>query len=356
LLLSSPLLAGSTADESMSSITLSNGSMIQSVPASSRQVRGKTIDLLILDEACFIPAEVWSAAQYTVISRPGSRVVLASTPYGRSDSFFSIMYRAGERGDESIESFHWPSTASPLVDPELLDLWRRTSTDREYRREVLAEWVGDEGAFFTAAELDGAVDDYEFWAPEEAEGVGGVAGVDWAFAHDASAFTIVADSGDRSPDGQAVLFVAWIEEAFATPYSQFLDRLVELMAPHRYDPEAVVSEANGVGAMPSQELARRRGRRIPVHAVHTTAASKEDGFGTIKLLLQQQRLVLPRHAGLLAQLSALEFVQRDSGLASIAVPEHRGHDDLAMSLCLAVHPTGKLVAPKPPGLRYRGRL
>jgi len=30
----------------------------------------------------------------------------------------------------------------------------------------------------------------------------------------------------------------------------------------------------------------------------------------------------------------------------IAVPERAGHDDLAMSLCLAVHPEGGLVRPR----------
>jgi hypothetical protein len=356
LLVSSPLLAGSTTDESVSSITLSNGSTIQSVPASSRQVRGKTIDLLILDEACFIPAEVWAASQYTVISRSGSKVVLASTPFGRSDSFFSVLYRAGERGEEDVESFHWPSTASPMVDPALLDLWQRTSTDREYRREVLAEWVDDEGAFFTTAELDGNVDDYELLRPEEADGLVGVGGIDWAFAQDASAVTIVAVDEFESSTYGDVFFVPWVEEAFAAPYATFIDHLVEVVGPGRYALDAFVGEANGVGAMPCQELARRLGRRMPVHAVHTTAQSKEDAFGAIKLLLQQQRLILPRHPALLAQLSALEFVQRESGLTSIGVPERRGHDDLAMSLALAMHPAGRLVAPKPAGLRFRSMV
>ena len=89
MLLASPLLAGAVVDENKSQIVLSNGSTIQSVPASSKQVRGKSIDLLIIDEAAFVDDDIWSAAQYTVISRPESRVVLASTPWGRPDRFFA---------------------------------------------------------------------------------------------------------------------------------------------------------------------------------------------------------------------------------------------------------------------------
>ena len=33
------------------------------------------IDLLVLDEACFVSDEIWSAAKFTIIARPDSRVV-----------------------------------------------------------------------------------------------------------------------------------------------------------------------------------------------------------------------------------------------------------------------------------------
>jgi phage FluMu gp28-like protein len=177
----SPLLAGSVADASRSQITLSNGSTIRSVPASPRRVRGQAIDLLILDEACFIDEEIWTAARYTIIARPGSRVVMASTPWGAADRFFAVHYRAGERGEDGTASFHWPSTVSPLVDQELLVMWQRTATDREYRREVLAEWVDDAGAYFTTAELSDALEDYDLVLPADAGGRDAVGGVDWGF-------------------------------------------------------------------------------------------------------------------------------------------------------------------------------
>lgn len=70
--------------------------------------------------------------------------------------------------------------------------------------------------------------------------------------------------------------------------------------------------------------------------VHTSSTSKEDGFGAMKLLLQQEELVLPRHPELLRQWSSLEFEAMDSGSVRIAVPERAGHDDLAMGLMLAL--------------------
>jgi phage terminase large subunit-like protein len=92
---SSPWLGGSVAADDTAKVVLSNGSVIRCVPASQRRVRGWAVDLLILDEACFIAQDLWDAARYTILARPGSRVVLASTPYGRQDHFAAQMYRLG---------------------------------------------------------------------------------------------------------------------------------------------------------------------------------------------------------------------------------------------------------------------
>jgi len=69
--------------------------------------------------------------------------------------------------------------------------------------------------------------------------------------------------------------------------------------------------------------------------VVTTAKRKLSGFGTVKMLLQQGRLILPREPELLKQLHALEYEQLQSGQTRIAVPERLGHDDLAMALMQA---------------------
>jgi hypothetical protein len=328
MLAESPLLAGSVVDESKSSITLSNGSSIESVPASTRRVRGKAIDLLILDEAAFIDDDIWTAAQYTVVARPGSRIVMASTPWGRPDRFFAVLYRAGERGERSCESFHWPSTASPLVDAQLLSLWRDTSPQREYEREVEARWVDDAGAYFTSAELRTAIDDTPMVRPSDARGMLVVGGVDWGFAHDASALAVIASKRDARAMTHRLV---WCEQRFDTTYAQFVELVAQSARGYRF--RRLASEQNGVGAMPTQELVRRLGSRVV--GIHTDHRSKEDAFGRIKTLMQQGRFRLPRFPALLQQLSALEFTERDSGTIRIAVPERAGHDDLVMALCLA---------------------
>lgn len=334
---SSPLLAGSVLDDQRHEITLSNGSTIRSVPASEKQIRGKAIDLLVIDEAAFVSEEVWQAAKFTVIARPDSRVVLASTPWGRQDRFFALAYRAGLRGESGYSSFHWPSTASPLVDSALLGIWRESSPDREYRREVLAQWVDAAGCYFSDAELEAAVTDYTLIPPAEAHRRRAVAGCDWGFSRDSSAVVVLAEAkvGDLPGDwAERTFFLPWIDEGIGVPYATFVRRVVEVTKGYKLS--RLATETNGVGAMPSEELKRLAGRHAGhIVEVSTTAASKEDGFGRLKVLLSQGRLALPRHPRLLGQLSALEFEERDSGTVRIEVPERAGHDDIVMALMLA---------------------
>ena len=335
---SGPLLTGSVIDDQRHQVVLTNGSTIRSVPASEKQIRGKSVHLLIVDEACFVSEEVWQAARFTVIARPDSRVILASTPWGRAHRFFALAYRAGQRREDGYALFHWPSTASPLVDAELLRLWRASSTDREYQREVLAQWVDAQGQYFSDAELEAAVCDYALIVPHEAGGRRGVAGVDWGFSTDSSAVVVVSEAhgGDLLGEWPARTFwLPWIDEGIKAPYLLFVQRVVDVTNGYRL--ARLASETNGVGAMPTQELQRSlRGQGGRVMPIHTTSETKEEAFGRIKMLLQQGRLALPCHARLLGQLSALEFTERDSGGVRIPAPVRSGHDDLAMALALSV--------------------
>jgi hypothetical protein len=127
-LVASPLLSGSVVDDGAAQVVLSNGSTIRSVPASTKQIRGQSVDLLVVDEASFVDGEIWAAARYTTIARPGSRVVLASTPWGGQSHWYATAFRAGQRVEDGFAAWHWPSTASPLVDENLLTIWRRSPT------------------------------------------------------------------------------------------------------------------------------------------------------------------------------------------------------------------------------------
>jgi hypothetical protein len=119
-----------------------------------------------------------------------------------------------------------------------------------------------------------------------------------------------------------------------------IERIVDIGDPRQngFRFSQVFSETNGVGSMPTQVLERQlaaSGIPARVTPVATTARTKEDAFGTLKMLMQQGKLKLPSHPSLLRQLAALEFETTETGTVKISVPERSGHDDLAMALALA---------------------
>ncbi|UXM93313.1 terminase large subunit domain-containing protein [Paenarthrobacter sp. JL.01a] len=348
LALNSPMLAGSVLDDSKSMLTLSTGSRIISVPASSRQIRGWPVDVLILDEAGFIDTEIWRAAEPAIIARPGSRVIMVSTPWGGLDHFFRKLWQQGmDHPNEQVESWHWPSTVSPLVDAVLLEQIRQRESAEYFRREFLAEWTDEAGAYFTEAEIMRAVADYSMTGPEELPLDSSLpyavaAGVDWGFAKDANALAMVSvleDFGNnRNRHGDdLVFFVPWLEVKHNWAYAQFIDRVVEIAGSYRM--QMIASELNGPGQYPTDDLVdklHRSGNYGWVAPVWTDMRRKQSGFSKIKGLLQRDRLVLPRHPELLKQLRGLEFEQTASGGMKISVPERTGHDDAVMALMQAV--------------------
>lgn len=152
------LLASSVDDESTSRLILTNGSEIECVPASMGAVRSAEADLLIVDEAGFVDPSIWEAAEPTVISRPGSRVLICSTPWGGPDHFFRALWTRGmDSPDEQVRSWHWPSSISPLVDEVLLEEIRGRSSAEYFEREYLAVWGDVSGAYFSGVDLDAAL-------------------------------------------------------------------------------------------------------------------------------------------------------------------------------------------------------
>lgn len=107
LVVSSPLLSASVVDEQASLIKLSNGSTIRSLPASSKAIRGWSVDLLVIDEAVEIDDSIIDAALPTASARPEAKIVFLSTggaPVGRSYE----IYMAGLGASSTVvRSYRW---------------------------------------------------------------------------------------------------------------------------------------------------------------------------------------------------------------------------------------------------------
>ncbi len=117
-------------------IALKNGTTIYCLPTgnSGYGIRGFTINLLIADEAAFIPEEVWSAVTPMLATTKGS-IILLSTPYGRT-GYFARCFE-----DPKYTKFHVSSLDCPRIDKEFLDHEKQTMTKMQWQQEYLGEFV-----------------------------------------------------------------------------------------------------------------------------------------------------------------------------------------------------------------------
>jgi hypothetical protein len=129
-------------------IRLKNGSQIYSLPAgrTGAFIRGLTLDLLIADEAAYIPEMVWnSVLPMIAVSRKIrglGRIILLSTPFGKGGYFYSSHF------DKDFDAFHVSSEDCPRMDLAFLKKEKQRMTKAEYAQEYLGEFVDEWNQFF----------------------------------------------------------------------------------------------------------------------------------------------------------------------------------------------------------------
>ena len=121
-----------------SKIELTNGSKIHCLPAglTGAGIRGYTIDLLIADEAAFIPEEVWVAVTPMLAVTKGD-IWLLSTPHGKEGYYYRCFK------DPKFISFHVSSENCPRKDQVFLDSEKAWMTKAQYAQEYLGEFVDE---------------------------------------------------------------------------------------------------------------------------------------------------------------------------------------------------------------------
>ncbi|MEX0993433.1 MAG: hypothetical protein WDZ37_05500 [Solirubrobacterales bacterium] len=372
----SELLADSVTDELAGLLTLTTGSEVRSVPASEKQIRGWSADLLIADEASLIPDDLLLGAAFPVTAaREHARIVLASSATTASGAFYDHA-RRGEGGSEHVKTFVWVARAAggpddaPWLTPSAVEGARESMTDLRFGAEYLAEFASGADLLFSRAAIDRATADYLPLSLAELRGPARMlGGVDWGQVNDRSALVAV---GRLAIPGERVFAVACAERWRA---GEPLPDVVESIGSSPAHFDTLVAETNGLGGPCAQLLWRRMAEREPDAGgaearryvmieerpwepqlgarpwsralprgfatrkvgAHTTAPMKSAAFSALRLLLDQGRLLLPASAEELhRELLMLRVDLTPDGGEKIAAST--GHDDLPMALALASVP------------------
>ena len=126
-----------------SKIALKNGSVIHCLPAGDTGygIMGFTIDLLIADEAAFIPEEVWTSVIPALAITRGS-IWLLSTPFVKEGYY----YRCFE--DPTYTAFHTSSEDCPRKDEAFLAYQKSWMTKAQYAQMYLGQFMDELRQFF----------------------------------------------------------------------------------------------------------------------------------------------------------------------------------------------------------------
>lgn len=127
----------------LTKINLVNGSVIYCLPAGDTGygIMGFTIDLLIADEAAFIPEEVWNSVVPALAITRGN-IWLLSTPFVKEGFYYQCF------DDPTFTSFHQSAEDCPRRDDVFLKHKKETLTKSKYAQMYLGEFIDESCQFF----------------------------------------------------------------------------------------------------------------------------------------------------------------------------------------------------------------
>ncbi len=132
---------------------LRNGSRIEARPGSERTARGRTADLLVIDEAARISDELYHSLRPMLIVSRGALVML-STPYGKRGAYWEAW-----DGGVGWERHLVTANQCPRISPEDLEEERASLPARVFRQEYECEFVETEDQLFSHEDVAAALGD-----------------------------------------------------------------------------------------------------------------------------------------------------------------------------------------------------
>ena len=127
-------------------ITLINGATISLKGADRPEtMRGVSLKFLVLDEYADMKPSVWDTILRPALADQKGQALFIGTPMGRNH--FYDLYQYGSLGtDETYKSWHFTSYNNPLLDPEEIDVAKKSMSSFAFRQEFMAsfEAIGSE--------------------------------------------------------------------------------------------------------------------------------------------------------------------------------------------------------------------
>lgn len=142
--LAHPVIKGSHINNLQ--ITLINGATISLKGADRPEtMRGVSLKFLVLDEYADMKPSVWETILRPALADQKGQALFIGTPMGRNH--FYDLYQYGSLGDDpTYKAWHFTSYDNPILDPEEIDVAKKSMSSYAFRQEFMAsfEAIGSE--------------------------------------------------------------------------------------------------------------------------------------------------------------------------------------------------------------------
>lgn len=157
-------------------IKLINGTTISLKGADRPEtMRGVSLKFLVMDEYADMKPDVWEQILRPALADQKGHAMFIGTPMGRNH-FYDLYKYAELSEDETYQSWHFTSYDNPILDPDEIDIAKKSMSSYAFRQEFLAsfeatgsemfkeDWVQfdeeepDDGDYYIAIDLAGFED------------------------------------------------------------------------------------------------------------------------------------------------------------------------------------------------------
>ena len=297
-------------------IRLVNGSSIKFLSIQNYDaIRGYTFDYLMIDEAAYVPPNVFQQVlQPTMLAR-GRKMVLCSTPRG-INYFYDMYMRGMDQDDDTTISFKFDYTANPYFNLDEIEAIRKQLPDGIFRAEYLGEFSENSTVFGNVW----GVCIHSEWPKANGNLF---CGIDVALFQDWCVATILDASGN----------LVDMYRSKTASINKLNSELEEFL--NKWKPTKTLIELNNTGISVYEYLQPRvRG----VEGFKTTAVSKPDLINQLQNSIEEKRIKLPTQNFIPEIYQELvdfsfSYSEKTRAIQYAALPGR--NDDIVMSLAFA---------------------
>lgn len=305
-------------------IELLNGSTISLRSIQSGDaLRGATANLLIIDEASFVPLDVAMETVFPFVNATNGNIVLTSTPKlpDRESNLFAKFYFSGLEGEKDCYSIDWCDfDTTALMSPSRIELYKKSMSWNIFANEILGEFLDLKN---------------ELWDIQpiltKAPGLitpGCVAGVDFSTGsnNDETAISVFNSSNQ-------MVRLSHFSDKSPTDTISFLVNMIEQLGITR-----CAVEVNSLGQVYLDMLKKAitaRKLRCQILPFLTTNSSKREVIEQMQVEIANQAFTLLDENMLKTEFASFVMKSTKSGLITYENLSNSVHDDIVISVALA---------------------